>query len=245
MKWTYLLTVSLAFISTSAWGQDSNDWDWKITPYLWMSSISGDMNIGPIGEDVDVSFSDILSNLELGGSIFTEVGKGKHAFHFDFTYLRLRPEPAALPTPPFPPNAELATKMTVRFSEPAYNFRWNGPDGPAFVIGARFTDMSIRMSPANLSTVTTGPNWWDYFVGLKTHNEISTHWDFDFYGTVGAGESYLPWTLQATFARRYANDNRLALGFRVWGVDYSEGKGLQRTSLDLTYYGFMVGYEFN
>ena len=47
------------------------------------------------------------------------------------------------------------------------------------------------------------------------------------------------------FARRYSNENRLGLGFRAWGVDYSEGKDLQTTALDLTYYGFMIGYEFN
>lgn len=245
MKWTRFIVTGLAIISTSAWAQDSDQWDWKITPYLWASNITGDMSIGPINPDIDASFSDILSNLEIGGSIFSEIGKGKHAFHFDYTYLRLRPEPAELPTPPFPPNAELSTKMTVRFAEPAYSYRWNGPGGPALVLGARMIDMSIRMSPANLPAATSGPNWWDYFVGIKTHNAISEKWDFDFYGTVGTGGSDLPWTLQAMFGRRYSNDNRLQLGVRVWGVDYSEGKGPQRTAMDLTYYGFMIGYEFN
>ena len=40
------------------------------------------------------------------------------------------------------------------------------------------------------------------------------------------GGSDLLWTLQAMFGRRYSNDNRLALCVRVWGVDYSQGKGL-------------------
>ncbi len=101
------------------------------------------------------------------------------------------------------------------------------------------------MSPTHLPASTAGPSWWDYFVGIKTHNSISAKWDFDFYGTVGTGGSDLPWTLQAMVARRYASDNRLGLGFRVWGVDYAKGKGLERTALDLTYYGFVVGYEFN
>ena len=179
------------------------------------------------------------------GCIKLKFGKGNHAIHFDYTYLRLRPDPTELDSPPFPPNAELATKMTVNIFEPAYNYRWNGPDGPAFVIGARMTDMAIRMNPANLSAVTSGPSWWDYFVGIKTHNAMSANWDLDFFGTIGAGGSDLPWTLQAMFGRRYSNDNRLQLGFRLWGVDYSQGKDLRQTSLDLKYYGFVVGYEFN
>ena len=245
MKCTRIIGVVLILMTTLSQAQEADQWDWKITPYLWGINLTGDVSIGPIGQDIDVSFSDILSNMEIGGSVFTEFGKGKHAVHFDYTYLRLRPAPTELPTPPFPPRAELATKMTVNIFEPAYNYRWNGPDGPALVIGARLTDMTMRMSPTNLPAVSSGPDWWDYFVGIKTNNAISANWDFGFYGTVGAGGSDLPWTLQAMFARRYANDNRLNLGFRLWGVDYSQGKGLQRTALDLTYYGFMLGYEFN
>ena len=245
MRWIRILGVALTLVSTLGQAQEADQWDWKITPYLWGINMTGNASIGPINQDIDVSFSDILSDLDIGGAVFTEFGKGNHAFHFDYTYLRLKPAPTELDSPPFPPNAELATKMTVNIFEPAYNYRWNGPDGPAFVIGARLTDMAIRMSPANLPAVTSGPSWWDYFVGIKTHNAISANWDFDFYGTVGAGGSDLPWTLQAMFARRYSNDNRLQLGFRLWGVDYSQGKGLKRTQLDLNYYGFMVGYEFN
>ncbi len=62
-----------------------------------------------------------------------------------------------------------------------------------------------RIAPY-LPASTAGPGWWDYFVGIKTHNSISAKWDFDFYGTHGTGGSDLPWTLQAMFGRRYAND---------------------------------------
>jgi len=240
-----IILLILLFATTPALAQDSEQWDWKIAPYLWGINMTGDLSIGPIEQDVDVSFSDILSNMDLAGQIYAELGKGKHSVHVDYTYLRLKPDPTELASPPFPPNAALSSKMTTNIFESAYNYRWNGPGGPSFVIGARFTDMAIRMNPANLPAVTSGPSWWDYFVGIKTHNAISANWDFDFYGTVGTGGSDLPWTLQALFGRRFANDNRMQLGFRLWGVDYSQGKDLRQTSLDLNYYGFIVGYEFN
>ena len=166
MKCTRIIGVVLILMTTLSQAQEADQWDWKITPYLWGINLTGDVSIGPIGQDIDVSFSDILSNMEIGGSVFTEFGKGKHAVHFDYTYLRLRPAPTELPTPPFPPRAELATKMTVNIFEPAYNYRWNGPDGPALVIGARLTDMTMRMSPTNLPAVSSGPDWWDYFVEI-------------------------------------------------------------------------------
>ena len=108
-------------------------------------------------------------------------------------------------------------------------------------------DIKMRMNIGNLPAATAGPDWWDYFVGVKTHNNISANWDFEFYGTVGTGGSDLPWTLQAMFGRRFSNGNRLGLGFRVWGIDYSKSEGIlnQVTALDATFYGLMLGYEFN
>jgi hypothetical protein len=49
------------------------------------------------------------------------------------------------------------------------------------------------------------------------------------------------------FGRRFSNDNRLGLGVRIWGIDYSENEGVmnQYTRIDATFTGFMIGYEFN
>jgi hypothetical protein len=56
--------------------------------------------------------------------VYAELGKGNHAVHIDYTYLRLKPDPTPLPNPPFPMASTLATKMTVNIFEPAYKFRF-------------------------------------------------------------------------------------------------------------------------
>jgi hypothetical protein len=254
MKFIQYLCVFVVFGCSSSWAQESDSWDWKIAPYLWTVGISGDLSIGDIDQDLDVSFSDILSDFDFGGSIFSEFGKGNHAVHIDYTYLRLKPDPTEFPSPPFPPDSTLSTKMTINIFEPAYNYRWDGPGGGAIVLGARYMDIEMRMTPDLTGPgpiapdpVEVGPSWWDYFIGVKTHNRISTNWDFDFYGTIGAGDSDLPWTLQAMFGRRFSNDNRLGIGVRVWGIDFSENEGLMEeyTRIDATFYGLLIGYEFN
>lgn len=260
MKSIRYLIMLFVLSCTSAWAQESDSWDWKIAAYLWGVGIDGNLAIGPVEQDIDVSFSDILSDLDFGSSVFAEFGKGNHAIHFDYTYLRLKPDPTPLPNPPFPMDSTLATKMTINIFEPAYNFRFGGPGSAALVLGARYMDIEMKMTPdialpepfptlpiSDNSPLETGPNWWDYFVGFKTHNKISTNWDFEFYGTIGGGGSDLPWTLQAMFGRRFSNDNRLGLGVRVWGIDYSKNEGImdEYTKIDLTFTGFMIGYEFN
>jgi len=247
MKSLQLVGAILILISTSTRAQESDDIDWKIAPYLWTVGVAGDITIGEINQDIDVSFSDILSDFELGGAVYAEVGKGKNAFHIDYTYIRTRTDPEPLPAPPFPAGAEQTSKMTINIFEAAYNYRWNGADGPALVLGARLLDIKMRINLGDLPALTSGPDWWDYFVGVKTHNSISTNWDFDFYGTIGTGGSDLPWTVQGMFGRRFSNGNRLGLGVRVWGIDYAKEQGLlgQYTALDATFYGLMISYEFN
>lgn len=254
MKLMRLFCILFFLISGTVWAQDSDSWDWKITPYLWTVAISGDLDAGSIHQDIDVSFKDILSDLDIGGSIFAEFGKGNHAIHFDYTYLRLKPDPTEFPSPPFPEGSTLSTKMTNNIFETGYNYRWDGAGGGAIVLGARYWDIEMRLTPdftgpgvIDPDPVEVGPNWWDFFVGIKTTNSLSDNWDFDFYGTIGQGGSDLPWTLQGVFARRFSNDNRLALGLRVWGIDYSKNQGLmdEYTAIEGTFYGFLIGYEFN
>ena len=259
MKCFRILLLGICLFPITASAQDSGEIDWKIAPYLWTVGIDGDVAIGPVSQDLDISFSDILDDFDVGGSIFAEVGKGKHAFHVDYTYLRLKPDATELPTPPFPADSTLKTKLTINIFEPAYNYRFEGEGLSALVFGARYLDVEMRMTPDintpdlpidppfQVDPLEAGPSWWDYFVGIKTHNRISQNWDFGFYGTIGAGDSDWPWTLQAMFGRRFSNDNRLGLGLRIWGIDYSENSGPmgQRAAIDATFYGLMIGYEFN
>ena len=92
MKSIQYLCVLFIFSCTSAWAQDSDDWDWKITPYLWLMGIEGSLSIGDTEQDIDASFGDLLSDLEIAGEVYAEVGKGKHAVHIDYSYFRLRPD---------------------------------------------------------------------------------------------------------------------------------------------------------
>ena len=250
------LSLLALIIANPAFAQSSKEWDWKVAPYLWTDGIDGNLSAGSISQDIDVSFNDLFSDLDFAFEIYAEVGKGKHAVHFDYSYMRLKPDPTDLPTPPFPADSTLGTKMTINIFEPAYHYRFDGPGLAALVFGARCMDIEMRMTPdinvpveppTSPGATEVGPNWWDAFFGIKTQNPISDKWDFVFYGTVGAGGSDWPWTLQATFARRFSNDNRLGLGLRIWGLDYSE-KGnspSEYARIDATFYGLTIGYEFN
>ncbi len=240
------------FASSPGWAQDSDAWQWRVIPYLWGLNVEGTMEIGPIENDLDVSFSDIVDNMDIGGSIGGQFSRGQHGFHVDFTYLRLKPEANALPSPPFAPGSEIVPKMTINVLEGGYN--WLFSDRQALIFGARYIDMEMRMKPVltgpapiDPDPLTAGPSWVDYFAGIQSRHHISANWGVNLTGTIGTGGSDWPWTLQAMFSRRFSNDNRLGLGARLWGIDYSKNNGFrgEYAEIDATFFGLLIGYEFN
>jgi hypothetical protein len=251
MKLTKVFLALLALQSVSAQAQES--WDFKVIPYLWMVGIDGTMSVGPVDNDLDVSFSDILSDMDIGGSVVFRGMRGKHGFHLDYTYLRLKPDPMLLPAPPFPEGSGLNQKLTINILEAAYNYElpMSGASNAQFLIGARNTDMEIKLrsnngyAPINLSG---GPSMLDYFVGVRTETPIGEgKWAFNFMGTIGGGDTDLPWTLQGVFSRKFENNNRLAIGARIWNLDFTEPNGIMglRMGMDVKMAGLMIGYVFD
>ena len=83
-----------ATASLSAEGEETaaappEQWEFTLTPYLWMSAISGDVEVGPFTPSVDVSFSDVLDVLEFGLAARFEAHKGRWGFFLDGMYMDL------------------------------------------------------------------------------------------------------------------------------------------------------------
>ncbi len=59
----FILQLGLASIAHA----QEFDPDWKISLYLWTTSLDGTLGMGPIEADIDLSFSDLFSSLDIGG----------------------------------------------------------------------------------------------------------------------------------------------------------------------------------
>ena len=101
-----LFALSLSVANAEDNGKQSDDrWNIVLTPYLWGTSLDGQTAFGRVPPvDVDASFSDILSSLNIGGSLHTEFRKGKWNFVIDPTYMNLEmdtpTQDVTLPPPP-------------------------------------------------------------------------------------------------------------------------------------------------
>ena len=72
---------------------DPDDWEFKLTPlYIWFAGLDGDASIGPVNAPINVSFSDVLENLDAIFTIHFEARKSRWTLITDGMWLQLKPE---------------------------------------------------------------------------------------------------------------------------------------------------------
>lgn len=74
---------------TTNFNLNSNEWQFAITPYLWMMGLNGKAGVKGLTADLDVSFLDLLENLDFGVQVHMEAWKGKYGFFVDTTYSKI------------------------------------------------------------------------------------------------------------------------------------------------------------
>ena len=84
--------ATIIFIAGNVSAADqSDDWEIRLTPYLWGMAVDGTSEIGLLPPaDIDAGFDDILSNLNMALSLHTEFAKGRWTFVIDPTYVDLQ-----------------------------------------------------------------------------------------------------------------------------------------------------------
>lgn len=216
----------------------AQQWDWKLTPYLWAAGLEGSATVGPVNGDVSVSFSDVLDILRGGGLIRLEAQADRHGFYGDLVYLRLKEEEARDTV-----GGQLELKLDAVIAEGAYFYRIG--EQYALEFGVRYWDFETTLRPALVAEVRRANDFTDAFVGFRAEFDISEQWDLLFRGNVGGGGSDFSAGLQADFRRSFANGNTLDIGYRALDIDFEDGSGLLTTGLDLSMHGLAIGYTFD
>jgi hypothetical protein len=64
-------------------------WDFRVAPFLWMSSIDADLTAKGVTVGVDVDFSDIFGDLNFGGMLLVEAVRDRWRFKANGMYISL------------------------------------------------------------------------------------------------------------------------------------------------------------
>lgn len=217
----------------------SDEWKYSGSLYLWGAGMSGE---SATGGDIDISFSDIIDNLDFAymGNIAAQ--KGKWGFQADLIYLAVGNKP----------NVDLGEGLTLSnvkvkawIVTPTVTYRVMESDKLSLdlMAGARYLDMKADLTVSPYPEASSSGGAWDGIIGVKARVDLSEKWFMPFQFDVGTGETDLTWQAFAGVGYQYDNFDVIA-GYRHLDWEFDDNNKGADTFNDLTISGPIVGVKY-
>ena len=211
-----------------------DEWQNAIAIYGWGASIGGHT---ARGTGVDISFSDLLDNLEGGFMASYQGRKGRWSLLSDVLYLDVEGERNFDLIPPVGPGLiETSTDVSLNLKglvwqlAGGYNLYNRENTTVDFVFGVRYLDLSTDLAltfnldlPGQGVSQTfplskSGDNW-DAIIGIKGTIGLGDRWFIPYYADLGGGDSDFTWQASAGIAFKAADWADIALVYRYLAWD--------------------------
>lgn len=219
----------------------------SITPYVWGTSATGDASVGPLSTEVDLSFSDMLEDLEFALMVEGEYWNGRWGFLGNLMYSSHESNGGGV----------LATttdiKMTMLGAAVAYRFGpyQNSANRTVFdaYAGVRYTKMDVTLTTGGGASASRDIDFTDPVIGgrfnieLKPDSRMLIGGDI---GGFGVGSDF-SWQLYGFYARDVTlgqTPATVSVGYRALGQDYTTG-GTVPLTIDTTYHGPVLALSFH
>lgn len=252
MKRLRNLLLLIVFAQLNLFAQENtNDkkWEFLIEPYLMISSMNGESGIRELPPlDVDVSASDIFSNLEFGSMLYLEARTDKWVIGSDLVFTRLGQDvnPTTVVNSGKIEVSQLIWEVSglyrITFLEAGIGMRLNSitmdADIRRNVIGGGTTD---------LINADNSEFWVDPVIIARLSETFKDKWQLQLrtdIGGFGIG-SDITWLVQGSVGYRFSKLFQTTIGYRFFGMDYETGSGIENFKYDITTSGPLIKLGFN
>ena len=234
----YLVLLLLAIaLPDSSIAAEPDEWQFTISPYLWIASIQGGTGADGIDSGIDIGYTFLsLDNLEGAFFIAASASKGRWAIQTDMVYLKYADDFTLVP---------LATAIDLDGSilELSAAYRPGSFENTEFIFGVRRVSLEIGIS------LTPGPqgsqraNWVDPLVGIRHVRPLGQRWQAIVRADLGGFGVSSKLTFNGIVGADFSmtKHSSLFLGYRYLTLDFQEDDFLA----DLTAEGFALGVEFS
>jgi hypothetical protein len=221
--------------SAPAFAQAPSDgWDVTVAPYFMGAAMSGSTTVRGREVEVDVSASDIFSNLQFGAMGLVVARKGKWGLGADAIWMSL---------------GTTVRETNVDFDQGAFAFYGLRRLGAAadLMVGMRVNTLRGKLTFNALGEeVSQNKTWADPLVGLilrtprthRVHAQVYTE-----IGGFGAGSDFT-WQIFPTVGWSFTDRFSLEVGYRWLDLDYETGDGNERFAYDVLTQGPIGGLAF-
>jgi hypothetical protein len=223
----YICAAFLLIFTTMAQPVQAQDFpseaDWKVSLYLWTVGIDGELGIGPIDADLDLSFSDLVGALNVGGGLAFQRDWGRNVFVADLQYYSLSPDDVDMPL-----GGTVGTDLDMPLLQFYYGRKFATAKGHAgWLVGARYMQMDTTLTwkpvlPDVKRVRSASPDFTDFLVGGFYESSISENWGMTLQGDIGFGGSEGSWNTQLLFQRNLQSGNAVVMGLRVTDIEFED-----------------------
>ena len=242
-------------LSNQAFAETDNDTWTEVGGYLLAVSIDGDTTMSNVETDLDVSFGDILENLDLAAMAFVEHRRGKWSFMMDGLFMDLSSDSTIASNGTLQVNTDadvfqgmVAGFVGYRFFDKDYD---QGNLGIDVLGGVRYNDVDVELdvnaSALGLTTAASrksGDEWLDAVVGLRGQYTHNNGWGASGWVDIGEGEDSSSYQIAGFVNYSFENNIRAYGGYRLYAMDYEDGAGASHFAIDADYAGPMIGASY-
>ena len=239
MKRTIGLWAAVVLIASGAWTPafaqaPSDEWDFTVAPYFMGASMSGTTAVRGREVDLEMSASDIFSNLQFGAMGLVVARKGKWGLGGDAIWMAL---------------GTTVRNTNVDFNQGAFAFYGLRRLGSAadLTAGMRVNTLQGQLKSNTLGfDVSQDKTWVDPLVGLILHSSGERRVQLKVYteiGGFGLGSDFT-WQVFPTVGFKFTDHFSLEAGYRWLDMDYSAGDGNERFVYDVLTQGPVGGLAF-
>ena len=252
-----IITTALALVSLPALAGSSgpiieqpatppaevSPWEFRMALYGWAEGLDGD--IGFLGKtaSVDVGFSDIVKELDMGFMGAFQVSRGRWSLVTDLVYADIGADDKIADISMDFKEQQILGNLTINYeamkTESMVLFLY---------AGARVNWMDITLelddskTPNKDFNESNSQSWVDPIIGARFAADLSEKFFFYTSGDIGGFDvsSQLTWQAMAGFGYRVTDNGSLLLGYRAIGTDYTDGG----FTYDVVASGPTIGFEY-
>ena len=241
-SWMGAVALAVLAVAPSAEAASSEGWEHGVALYLWGAGLSGESTAHGVDADVDLSFSEILDNLEAAGMVAYRGEGGPWAVMANAVFVGL----GATEDLPMGGAADVDVDLALLEVDGAYAIT----EGFEVLFGLRGVGMDVAVElrsplfPA--SAGDQSKSWIDPLVGARFEVPIGKRWSFVGRGDIGGFGigSDLAWQATVHFDWQISPHVGMAFGYEALDMDYQDGEGADEFRYDMIMQGPVAAVTF-
>jgi hypothetical protein len=218
------------------------EWKHELAPYLWGSGMDGTTTVGTVGADVDMSFGDILDNLEFGFMGAYRATREQFSVTVDAIYMGLGSAGRG-------PAGYVKADVDLDQSALEVDVGYEVMERFTVLAGLRYNDLSVDVEatgPLGTRTASQGESWLDPVIGATYTIPFADNWSFTLRGDIGGFGVGSNFAWQGLGTLRWQTSERVGVigAYRYIDMDYDTGKGANYFEYDMSLSGPALGVVF-